>query len=59
MQDHVIFDAQAKVLQLDWEVLIHSLYSADLAPSYFHLFQSLQHFLNGKIPGIDCKQHLE
>ena len=61
MQDHVIFDVQAKLLQLDWEVLIHSLYSADLAPSDFHLFQSLQHFLNGKIFNSleDCKQHLE
>ena len=48
MQDHIIFDTQAKLLQLDWEVLIHYSYSPDLAPSDFHLLQSLQHFLNGK-----------
>ena len=58
MQDHIIFDAQAKLLQLDWEVLIHSSYSPDLAPSDFHLLQSLQHFLNFNSLE-DCKQHLE
>ena len=37
-----------KLLQLDWEVLIHLLYSPDIAPLDFYLFQSLQNSLNGK-----------
>ena len=37
-----------KLLQPCWEVLIHLLYSPDIAPSDFHLFRSLQNFLNGK-----------
>ena len=37
-----------KLLQLAWEVLIHPLYSPDIAPSDFHLFRSLQNSLNGK-----------
>ena len=45
MQDHIIFDAQAKLLQLDWEVLIHPPYSPDIAPSDFHLFWSLYKIL--------------
>ena len=32
MQDHIIFDAQAKLLQLDWEVLIRLPYSPDVVP---------------------------
>ena len=37
------------------------LYSPDIAPSKFHLFQSLQNSLNGKkfISLEDCKGHLE
>ena len=31
-----------------WEVLEHPPYSPDLAPSDYHLFRSLQHFLRGK-----------
>ena len=30
-----------KLLQLDWKVLIHPMYSPDTAPSNFHLFQYL------------------
>ena len=38
-----------KLLQFGWEVLIHLLYSTNIAPLDFHLFQSLQNSLNGKI----------
>ena len=37
-----------KLLQLDWEVPIHPLYSPAIAPLDFYLFQSLQNSLNGK-----------
>ena len=33
---------------LGWEVLPHPPYSPDLAPSDFHLFRSLEHFISGK-----------
>ena len=50
-----------KLLQLGWEVLIHLLYSQDIAPLDFHLFRSLQNSLNGKYFNSleDCKRHLE
>ena len=50
-----------KLLQLGWEVLIHSPYSPDIAPLDFHLFRSLQNSLNGKNFNSleDCKRHLE
>ena len=50
-----------KLLQLGWEVLIHLPYSADIAPSDFHLFRSLQNSLKGKKFNSleDCKRHLE
>ncbi|KOX72526.1 Histone-lysine N-methyltransferase SETMAR [Melipona quadrifasciata] len=37
-----------KINELGWEVLPHPPHSFDIAPSDFHLFRSLQHFLNGK-----------
>ena len=37
-----------KLLQVGWAVLIHSLYSPDIAPSDFHLFLSLRNSLNVK-----------
>ena len=38
-----------KLLQFGWKVLIHPLYSPDIAPLNFHLFRFLQNSLNGKI----------
>ncbi|XP_076166383.1 lymphocyte-specific helicase isoform X3 [Ptiloglossa arizonensis] len=38
----------AKINELGWEVLPHPPYSPDVAPSDFHLFRLLQHFLSGK-----------
>ena len=37
----MFFDDQAKLLQLDLEVLIYSLYSPENAPSDLCIFQSL------------------
>ncbi len=34
--------------QFDWEVLEHPPYSPDMAPSDYHLFRSLEHFLRHK-----------
>jgi histone-lysine N-methyltransferase SETMAR len=31
-----------------WEVLSHPPYSPDLAPSDYHLFRSMEHFLRGR-----------
>ena len=58
---HVSLMTRQKPLQLGWEVLIHPPYSPDIAPSVFHLFQSLQNSLNGKnFHSLeDCKRHLE
>ena len=39
---------QKKIKDLKWSLLEHPPYSPDLAPSDFHLFRSLQHFLAGK-----------
>ena len=49
-----------KLLQPGWEVLIYPLYLPDIAPSEFHLFQSLQNSLNGRNFNSleDCKRHL-
>ena len=40
---------QQKIRELGYEVLPHPAYSPDIAPSDYHLFRSLRHFLNGKI----------
>ena len=39
---------QEKILDLGWSVLPYQQYSADLATSDFHLFQSLQNALNNQ-----------
>ena len=45
---HISLMTRQKLLQLGWKVLIHLLYSPDIAPLDFHLFQSLQYYFNGK-----------
>ncbi|CAK9828010.1 Mariner Mos1 transposase [Anthophora retusa] len=37
-----------KIKNFNWELLPHPPYSPDLAPSDYHLFRSMQHFLSGK-----------
>ena len=48
---HVARSTREKLLQLGWETLPHPPYSPDLAPSDYHLFRSLQNFLQGKTFG--------
>ena len=45
---HTSFVNRKKLLELGWKVMLHPLYSPDLAPSDYHLFRSLQNHLNGK-----------
>ncbi|EYB91627.1 hypothetical protein Y032_0204g1906 [Ancylostoma ceylanicum] len=45
---HIAKKTQEKLKQLQMEVLPQPAYSADLAPSDYHLFRSLEHWLKGK-----------
>jgi [histone H3]-lysine36 N-dimethyltransferase SETMAR len=45
---HTSSVTRQKIAELGWEILPHPAYSPDLAPSDFHLFRSLQNFLNSK-----------
>lgn len=41
--------SMSKINSLGWEVMAHPPYSPDIAPSDYHLFRSVQHFLKDKI----------
>ena len=58
---HVPLTTRQKLLQLGRTVLIHPLYSPDIAPSDVHLFLSLQNYLNGRyFNSLEyCKRHLK
>lgn len=58
---HVSLRTRQKLLELGWDVLPHPPYSPDVAPSDYHLFRSLQNFLNCKnfTSLNDLKNHLE
>ena len=58
---YVSLMTRQKLLQLGCLVLIHPLYSPDIAPSDFHLFWCFQNSLNGQnFHSLeDCKRHLE
>ena len=57
---HTSMATRKKLLELGWEVMCHPPYSPDLAPSDYHLFRSLQNFLNGKnfIDDEEVENHL-
>jgi len=44
-RSHVAKSVKIYLETLKWEVLPHSLYSPDIAPSDYHLFQSMAHSL--------------
>ena len=60
IRPHVSLMTRQKLLQSGWEVLIHPLYSPDMAPSDFHLFQAFQNSVHGKNVNSleDCKRYL-
>ncbi|KAG5309408.1 SETMR methyltransferase, partial [Acromyrmex insinuator] len=60
-RSHTSLITQQKLRELGWEVLMHPPYSPDIAPSDYHLFRSLQNFLNGvKLASKEaCENHLK
>jgi len=57
---HTSLVTHGKLLELDWEVMLHPPYNLDLATSDYHLFRSLQNSLNDKTftNDDDMKLHL-
>ena len=57
---HVAKETQKTIINLDWEVMPHSAYSPDLAPSDYHLFRSLEHSMRDKSfeNGQDIENHM-
>jgi histone-lysine N-methyltransferase SETMAR len=45
---HTAIATRQKIKEFGWELLPHPPYSADIAASDYHLFRSLQHFLDGQ-----------
>ncbi|CAK1597914.1 unnamed protein product [Parnassius mnemosyne] len=45
---HTSLVTRQKLLQLEWDAMLHPPYSPDLAPSDYYLFRLLQNFLDGK-----------
>jgi len=47
-QPHTSLKTQKKLRELDWEILPYPPYSPDLAPSNYHPFRILEHYLRGE-----------
>jgi len=45
---HIASATKKKLAELGWQTVPHPPYSPDLAPSDYHLFRPLKHFLQGK-----------
>lgn len=45
---HVAKTVRQKLLEIGWTTLPHPPYSPDMAPTDYHLFRSLSHFLDGQ-----------
>jgi len=48
MSAHIASATRKKLAKLGWQTVPHPPYSPDLAPSDYHLFRPLKHFLRGK-----------
>ncbi|GFT83373.1 histone-lysine N-methyltransferase SETMAR [Trichonephila clavipes] len=50
-----------KLLQLEWDTMLHPPYSTDMPPSDYYLFRSLQNLLDGKTftSNEEVKNHLD
>jgi [histone H3]-lysine36 N-dimethyltransferase SETMAR len=57
---HTSLVTHPKLLQLEWNIMPHTPYTPDLAPTEYYFFSSLQIFLNGKIftSNEEVKNHL-
>jgi histone-lysine N-methyltransferase SETMAR len=56
---HTAGATQKRIQELQWEVLEHTPYSPDLAPSDFHLFGRLKKHFGGKCFGDDEEAETE
>ncbi|GFV26226.1 histone-lysine N-methyltransferase SETMAR [Trichonephila clavipes] len=58
---HTSLVTRQKLLQLEWDTIPNPLYSSDLAPSDYYLFQSLQNFLDCETftSNEEVKTHLD
>ena len=45
---HIAKLVKEKLETLGWNIILHPPYSPDIAPTDFHLFRSMQSFLDGK-----------
>lgn len=46
-RSHTYLPNQQKFRELGWKILMHPVYSSDLAPLNYHMFRSLEEFVDG------------
>ncbi|GFU91047.1 histone-lysine N-methyltransferase SETMAR [Trichonephila clavipes] len=58
---HISLFTRQKLLQLEWDTMLHPPYFPDLEPSDYYFFRSLQNFLDGKTftSNEEVKNHLD